>query len=120
MQNQFTPGRLVSSTAGRDSGKFYLILDQVGENRVRVVNGAERPVSGPKLKNTRHLRVYPLVAEDIAEKVRSGRRVTDLDVRNALQELLTSGSYLRNDAKNARMEQNGAGSILSGNLKQGG
>ncbi len=88
MQDYFTPGRLVSSTAGRDSGKYYLILERVNETRVRVVNGTDRKVSGPKLKNTRHLKVYPLVAGEIAHKVSTGQRVTDLDVRRALQELL--------------------------------
>ncbi|SHJ06736.1 KOW domain-containing RNA-binding protein [Desulfofundulus thermosubterraneus] len=88
MKDYFTPGRLVSSTAGRDYGKFYLILDRVNETRVRVVNGADRKVSGPKLKNIKHLKVYPLVAGDIAHKVSTGQRVTDLDVRRALKELL--------------------------------
>lgn len=88
MPDYFNPGRLVSSTAGRDRGKFYLILNRVSETRVHLVNGAERKVSGPKLKNIKHLKVYPLVAKDIAEKVASGQRVTDLEVRKALQELL--------------------------------
>ncbi|MGB9802941.1 MAG: RNA-binding protein [Desulfofundulus sp.] len=88
MKDYFTPGRLVSSTAGRDSGKFYLILDRVSETRVRVVNGTDRRVSGPKLKNLKHLKVYPLVAGDIAHKVSTGQRVTDLEVRRALKELL--------------------------------
>lgn len=89
MPDYFHPGRLVSSTAGRDRGKFYLILQRVSETRVHLVNGAERKVSSPKLKNIKHLRVYPLVAREIAAKVASGQRVTDLEVRRALQELLT-------------------------------
>ncbi|SHF11303.1 hypothetical protein SAMN02745218_01482 [Desulfofundulus australicus DSM 11792] len=88
MRDYFTPGRLVSSTAGRDYGKFYLILDRVSETRVRLVNGTDRRVNGPKLKNIKHLKVYPLVAGDIAHKVSTGQRVTDLDVRRALKELL--------------------------------
>ncbi|MDQ0286133.1 ribosomal protein L14E/L6E/L27E [Desulfofundulus luciae] len=88
MKDYFTPGRLVSSTAGRDYGKFYLILDRVNETRVRVVNGADRRVGGPKLKNVKHLKVYPLVAGDIAHKASTGQRITDLDVRRALKELL--------------------------------
>ncbi|WP_211230051.1 KOW domain-containing RNA-binding protein [Desulfovirgula thermocuniculi] len=88
MPDYFHPGRLVSSTAGRDRGKFYLILQRVSETRVHLVNGAERKVGAPKLKNIKHLKVYPLVAREIAEKVASGQRVTDLEVRRALQELL--------------------------------
>lgn len=91
MQYRFTPGRLVSSIAGRDRGKFYLVLDVLGDTRVRVANGVERKVSGPKLKNIKHLMTYPLVAGEIAEKVRTGQKVTDLDIRKALQELLTTG-----------------------------
>lgn len=88
-EDRFVPGRLVCSTAGRDAGKFYLVYQVVGPTMVQVVNGEERKVQAPKKKNIKHLRPYPQLAGEILEKKSSGRRVTDLEVRNALSRLLT-------------------------------
>ncbi|MGB9904289.1 MAG: KOW domain-containing RNA-binding protein [Desulfotomaculales bacterium] len=87
-EEKFVPGRLVCSTAGRDTGKFYLVYQVIGPTMVQVVNGAERNVRAPKKKNVKHLRPYPQLAPEILEKKNSGRRITDLEVRNALQRLL--------------------------------
>lgn len=90
MQDRWEPGRLVASTAGRDRGKFYLALGKDPNNRVFVVDGEIRKVAKPKHKNGKHLRAYPEMSLEINEKVRSGLKVTDLDVQRALKEIITN------------------------------
>ena len=90
MQNIFVPGRLVISTAGRDKGKFYLVLDLCPDNKVNVVDGEFRKISNPKRKNSKHLRSYPEISQEINQKVTGGLKVSDLDVRRALEEMIAN------------------------------
>lgn len=83
-------GQLVSSTAGRDAGKFYLVYAILGPAMVQVVNGEGRAVAKPKKKNVKHLRCYPAVAESISARLQRGERVTDDDIRKALQQLIVA------------------------------
>lgn len=81
-------GRLVSSTKGRDKGRFYLVVDIEGETRVRVADGEGRKVDNPKRKNVRHLKFYDVIAEELANKARSEKRITSADVRKELKSLI--------------------------------
>lgn len=47
-------GQIVYSRAGRDKGKFLVIVGQE-ENVLLVADGKERPLSRPKRKNPKHL-----------------------------------------------------------------
>ncbi len=90
MRDRWEPGRLVISTAGRDRGKFYLVLGRDSGNRVFVADGEIRKVANPKRKNEKHLRACREMAPDINEKVKTGHKLTDLDVRRALREIITT------------------------------
>jgi ribosomal protein L14E/L6E/L27E len=83
-------GQLVSSTAGRDTGKYYLVYALLGPTMVQVVNGEGRVLAKPKKKNVKHLKGYPTVAENIGLRLQRGERVTDDDIRKALQELIAA------------------------------
>jgi ribosomal protein L14E/L6E/L27E len=88
MEEKFVPGRLVSSVAGRDAGKFYLVFNKLSPNFVQVVNGRERKLSSPKKKNIKHLKIYPEIAKEIVDKKNAGRKISDLDLKKALEKLL--------------------------------
>ncbi|MFZ5634506.1 MAG: RNA-binding protein [Bacillota bacterium] len=90
MSDRLEPGRLVVSTAGRDRGKHYLVLEKAPDNRVYVVDGEIRRVANPKRKNEKHLRSCPEMSAEINEKIKAGLKVTDLDIRRALREIITS------------------------------
>ncbi|MCL6638778.1 MAG: KOW domain-containing RNA-binding protein [Firmicutes bacterium] len=81
-------GRLVSSIQGRDSGRFYLVVGAEGGTMVRVADGEGRRVEKPKRKNIKHLRFYHLLAEELAEKARTGKRVSNVDVRKAIKSMV--------------------------------
>lgn len=51
---KFEKGNVVRSKAGRDAGKFLMVVD-VNDKGVLVCDGKERPLERPKLKNVRHL-----------------------------------------------------------------
>ncbi len=88
LEEKFVPGRLVCSTAGRDRGKFYLIFNVLNPNMVQVVNGEERKICAPKKKNIKHLKPYPQLAIEIVEKKNAGEKITDLEIKKALEKLL--------------------------------
>ncbi|MFZ5648779.1 MAG: RNA-binding protein [Bacillota bacterium] len=90
MQIKLEPGQLVISTAGRDKGKFYLVLEETLDNKVNVVDGEIRKVANPKRKNKKHLRAYPEISSEVTQRIKAGLKVTDLDVRKALKEMITN------------------------------
>ncbi|MCL6558569.1 MAG: KOW domain-containing RNA-binding protein [Firmicutes bacterium] len=80
-------GRLVSSSAGRDRGHYYLVFEVLSDRFVRVVDGVVRGVERPKEKNVKHLWFHPERAEGVAEKLMRGERVTNAEIRQALDRL---------------------------------
>lgn len=81
-------GRLVCSTQGRDSGKFYLVVGIESGTMVYVADGEERKVEKPKKKNLRHLKFYNSLAVEVADKAGSGKNLSNADVRKAIKTLL--------------------------------
>lgn len=87
MQKEIVPGQLVKSIAGRDSGKYFLVIENNGRS-VKIVDGEMRKVQVPKNKNVKHLRLFQAVAADIAQKVRSGKGLTNSEVAKAIVDLV--------------------------------
>lgn len=87
MSEGVTVGQLVTSRAGRDRGRAYLVVEVLPESFVKVADGAGHRVAQAKRKNLRHLIVHRAVAAELAE-IGSGGRVADERVRQALQRLL--------------------------------
>ncbi len=78
-------GRVVLSTAGRDSGKYYIVIDVIDDNYVLLTDGRLRPESKPKKKKLRHLRFTDIIAEEIKKEILSGKRLNDSTIRSFLQ-----------------------------------
>lgn len=78
----------MSSKAGRDAGKHYVVIGYGAEPFILLADGRTRRVDNPKKKNVRHVVVHQAIAGAVAEKVRQGQRVTDGDIRQALNEWL--------------------------------
>jgi len=84
-------GQLVTSRAGRDAGRVYLVVGVRADGRVLVADGRHRKVAQAKAKNPRHLWLHDRVAPEIAGRLERGEPVSDLQVRQALEELLGTG-----------------------------
>lgn len=87
--SDFLPGQLVSSCAGRDQGRFFVVVEVVNSSSVKVVDGDLRRVEKPKIKNVKHLTPYKRQVNSIMEKLKNGQRITNEQVRLALKETLS-------------------------------
>lgn len=85
-ENGWQPGQLARSTAGRDKGRYYLVL-AVHDREVLLSDGRRRPRKLPKVKNIRHLQRTRRVAADLAALLRQGGP-TDEQIRAVIAEML--------------------------------
>jgi ribosomal protein L14E/L6E/L27E len=78
-------GRLVKSTAGRDKGRYFVIMDIIDDSYVHIVDGDLRSKDRPKRKKLRHVKLCPEVLNGIAGKLKEGARVFDAEIRSAIR-----------------------------------
>ena len=81
-------GQLVTSRAGRDRGRPYLVLDVVDDRFVLVADGDLRPAERPKRKNVKHLIFHRAWAREIRQQLAAGRRPSNAELRRALAALV--------------------------------
>ena len=77
-------GGICQSTQGRDKDRFYIISKLDGEF-VFVTDGNFKRLASPKRKNLKHIRLLPVKAEAIADKLENGTLVYDTEVYSALK-----------------------------------
>lgn len=80
-------GQLVTSNAGRDQTNIYLVVGIEKNKYLLLVNGRERKFKNPKQKNIRHVNVLKSIAQGVAEKIQSGMKITDEEIRQAIKDL---------------------------------
>ena len=82
---------IVKSIAGRDKGKFFFVMDTEGEYLL-LADGKIRRLESPKRKKRRH--VVPAARSDCrtADKIRSGEKVTNSELRRTLAQLGGDGN----------------------------
>lgn len=71
-------GTIICSKAGRDSGKFMIVLGESNGNLL-VTDGKERPVDRPKLKSIKHV---SLTTCTVTEE----QMLTNRSIRHALND----------------------------------
>ncbi|MCD8286422.1 MAG: KOW domain-containing RNA-binding protein [Clostridia bacterium] len=82
------PGMMCESTQGRDKGSCYVIMAVCeGGRSVLVADGRLKTVASPKTKNLKHVALMPVVAEEIAAKLKEGGKVYDHEVKKAIKDL---------------------------------
>ncbi len=86
----FRDGDIVLSKAGRDKGKYFVILKTVDENFVYIADGDLRKVDNPKLKKCKHLENTGNTSERVCEKLKDGVRVTNPDLLRELADYKTN------------------------------
>ena len=80
---------VVSSTAGRDQGELFYVLE-TDDQFVTLVNGKNRPVEKPKRKKRKHVEKVLRSETRVAEKLRSGDKVLNGELRRDLASLSRS------------------------------
>jgi ribosomal protein L14E/L6E/L27E len=92
MANALMPGSVVISKAGRDSGKYFLVVGSEGEDYVYLADGNLRRLAKPKKKKAKHVAQTPHTLEGIGNKLIEGKKVFDAEIRSALKNILTAGA----------------------------
>lgn len=85
--NPLELGQVVRSSAGRDRDQFLIVVGIVDEKHVLVSDGVIRKISNPKKKKVLHLKKTNRVAQEIKARLNEGKKVTNADIRKALQNL---------------------------------
>lgn len=78
-------GSVVLSTQGRDKGMYFLVVS-VDKGFVFLADGGMRKLNAPKKKNVKHVSFSGVVLEAIAEKLTTGKKVFDSEVKSALRQ----------------------------------
>jgi len=83
---EITPacGVVAVSKAGRDAGKYFIILEVQDDQHVLIADGELRKVNKPKRKKLKHLWIRPYVAESIRNCLKEQKLLMDSDLRKAL------------------------------------
>ena len=84
---QITPGDIVFSEAGRDSGGYFVVV-AVEENYAYICDGRSRKTDKPKKKKIKHLKCGFGHSGYISEKLASGGKVTNSELRIELRPYL--------------------------------
>ena len=85
MERPLGVGSVVYSNAGRDEGRYYMVYEILDDTFVTIVDGNLRKMSKPKKKKLKHLKNYGDVLENIAEKLKEGKKVYDAEIFSALR-----------------------------------
>jgi large subunit ribosomal protein L14e len=82
-----TLGQIVHSKAGRDKGKYFIVVNIIDNDYVMVVDGKLRKIDNPKKKKVKHLVLHNFVSEDILTSIRENKHITDAELRKSLQSI---------------------------------
>lgn len=82
---------IVKSIAGRDSGKLFFVLETEGEY-LMLADGSSRRVEQPKRKKRKHVETFGSSDTRLALKIRSGERITNIELRRTLAEIGEEGN----------------------------
>ena len=88
-ENPISIADVVIATAGRDQGQLFYVMD-ADDQFVTLVNGRNRPVEKPKRKKRKHVEKVLRSETRVAEKLRSGDKVLNGELRRDLASLSRS------------------------------
>ena len=74
---------IVRSQAGRDKGKFFVVLAVEGEYLL-LADGKSRKVEAPKRKKRRHVFFVSSEPTRLSDKIKSEEKITNSELRRTL------------------------------------
>jgi large subunit ribosomal protein L14e len=86
-------GQVVMSNAGRDKGRYMLVIKILDQDYIYVADGDLRTVKNPKKKKIKHLRILNKHSCYIVEKLAKEQKINDEEVRKVLKELTDVETY---------------------------
>ena len=82
---------IVKSIAGRDQGKLFFVMDTEGEYLL-LADGKNRRLERPKRKKRKHVIFQARFDCRTAEKIRSGEKLANSDLRKTLAQFGGDGN----------------------------
>ena len=79
----FMIGDVVMTTAGRDKGQLFYIIE-LEQTYLHLVNGKDRSLEKPKRKKRKHAKKVLRSDTRVAEKLRAGDKVLNSELRRDL------------------------------------
>lgn len=80
-------GSVVMSTQGRDKGMYFVVVKlDVKSGYAYLSDGGMRRLNAPKRKNVKHVSDSGSVLSSIADKLNTGKKVFDSEVKSALRQ----------------------------------
>ena len=80
---EFMIADVVISTAGRDAGKLFYVID-ADDTYLTLVNGKDRSFEKPKKKKRKHANKVLCSETRVAQKLRAGDKVLNSELRRDL------------------------------------
>lgn len=80
-------GSIVYSIRGRDSGRFYIVVEVVDDKFIKIADGELRRIDKPKLKQIKHVKTDGSSIPKLAEKLKEGKKIFDAEIRSSLRSL---------------------------------
>ena len=83
IKKAFGKADVVISLNGRDGGKRFLIVETQDDYSM-LADGKGRRIEKPKRKKNKHIKLEGTAGDRIAEKLKSGEKITNNEIRRAL------------------------------------
>ena len=81
---QFKLGELVSSKAGRDTGRKLVIVGIIDEKFVLVSDGDLRKIEKPKKKKIKHVESCGIIIDSLNKKLENNMKVINAEIRKEI------------------------------------
>ena len=78
-------GRVVYSKCGRDSKKYFVVIQIINEEYVYIADGSLRTIQKPKKKKIKHLIAGSSVSKEIRDSVLNGEEISNSKIKKFLQ-----------------------------------
>lgn len=76
--------QLVYSKAGKDKGKPFFVLKDLGNQYLLLVDGKQRPIQKPKKKKKKHVQETYYTYHNLANCFQTNTLIEDKDIRKVL------------------------------------
>lgn len=74
-------GTVAMSLAGRDKGRYFVIIEVLDAGYVKIADGSLRKVDNAKKKKLKHLKLKPVTIPTIKQKILEGEKLYDYDIK---------------------------------------
>lgn len=77
-------GSVVTSRAGRDAGRPFLVVRELDQDYVLIADGGLRTMDRPKKKKRRHLKPTGRLDAMLRDKLMGGEQISNKEIRLSL------------------------------------